>query len=73
MAVVMTYLRLGMRGRGERGSGARLGQLAPLQEMLVGLIPPSLRIGRRLHVTADAELPFLHVYPPDGNAVHLPQ
>ncbi len=43
------------------------GHGAPLDKTLVGLIPPSLRIGSLFHVTPDAELPFLHVYPPDGN------
>ena len=58
MAVVMTDLRLGMRGRGGRGSGARLGQLAPLQEMLVGLIPPSYRVGRLLKPSTYLPLTF---------------
>ena len=58
MAVVMTYLRLGMRGRGERGSGARLGQLTPLQELLVGLIPPSYHVHRLLELSTYLPLTF---------------
>ena len=67
MAVVMTDLRLGMRGRGERGSGARLGQWAPLQEMLVGVIPPSYRVGRLLKRSTYLPLTF-HGRLPDEKA-----
>jgi hypothetical protein len=49
MAVLMPDRRWGMRGRGERGSGARRGQWAPWQERLGGLIPPSSRVGRLLN------------------------
>src|SRR6266566_3981283 len=40
---------------------------APAYQVLVRLIPPTRSCGSCSRVTPDAELPFLHVYPPDGN------
>ena len=39
-------------------SGTRLDRLAPVQEMLVGLIPPSCRVGRLLKLSTYLPLTF---------------